>query len=82
MAAFLAGTFLTGCGGGTASQSSKSSKTLVFAQSSDPRGLDPAYADDGESAKVMCNVYEGLIAYKEDSTEIQPCLAEKMEYKF
>ncbi|AKN30232.1 ABC transporter substrate-binding protein [Clostridium carboxidivorans P7] len=77
MAAFLAGTFLTGCGGGTASQSSKSSKTLVFAQSSDPRGLDPAYADDGESAKVMCNVYEGLIAYKEDSTEIQPCLAEK-----
>lgn len=80
MATFLVGTFLTGCGGSTAtSQNSKTSKTLVFAQSADPRGLDPAYVDDGESAKVMCNVYEGLIAYKEDSTEIQPCLAEKWD---
>jgi peptide/nickel transport system substrate-binding protein len=36
---------------------------------------DPAFGDDGESAKVICNVYEGLVRYKPDSTEVEPCLA-------
>jgi len=64
---------LTGCGG-TATKTA-TPKTLVFSQGADPRGLDPAYVDDGESAKVMCNVYEGLIKYKDSSTEIEPSLA-------
>ena len=51
------------------------SKTLVFSQGADPRGLDPAYVDDGESAKVMCNIYEGLVKYKDGSTDIAPSLA-------
>lgn len=69
-------TLLAGCGS-TSSTTQKSSgpKTLVFSQSADPRGLDPAYVDDGESAKVMCNIYEGLVKYKNGSTEIEPCLA-------
>ncbi|MDT8715873.1 ABC transporter substrate-binding protein [Clostridium sp. 19966] len=50
-------------------------KTLVYAQGSDPRGLDPAYVDDGESAKVTGNIYEGLVKYKADSTDIEPSLA-------
>ncbi len=56
-------------------QESKAPKTLIFAQGADPRGLDPAYVDDGESAKVMCNIFEGLLQYKPDSTAIEPCLA-------
>ena len=68
---------LVGCsvesGGGTDSSSAKD--TFTFAQGADPRGLDPAYVDDGESAKVMCNVYEGLTCYADDSTEVLPCLA-------
>lgn len=54
---------------------SAASKTLVYSQASDPRGLDPAYVDDGESAKVMVNVYEGLLKYKDGSTEVAPSLA-------
>ncbi len=63
---------LTGCAGGTSS----SGKPFIFAQGADPRGLDPAFVDDGESSKVICNVYEGLLRYKAGSTELEPCLAD------
>jgi peptide/nickel transport system substrate-binding protein len=63
-----------GCGGGS-KQAANSKDILVYAQGADPRGLDPAMVDDGESAKVIANVYETLVKYKEDSTEIEPCLA-------
>ncbi|WP_125154065.1 ABC transporter substrate-binding protein [Clostridium rectalis] len=52
-------------------------KTLIYAQGADPRGLDPAYVDDGESAKIIANIYEGLVKYKENSTELEPCLAKE-----
>ncbi len=75
----LSATFLVGCGGQTANKSSSVGKTFIFAQGADPRGLDPAFVDDGESAKVMCNIYEGLVAYGDDNTEIKPCLAESWD---
>jgi len=43
------------------------------------RGLDPALVDDGESSKVIVNIYEGLLKYADDSTEVEPCLAESWE---
>lgn len=55
------------------------SDTLVFGQASDPRSLDPAYADDGESTKINTNIYEGLVMYGDHSTELEPCLAESWE---
>jgi len=65
---------VAGCGGNQ--QAANNSKDiLVYAQGADPRGLDPAMVDDGESAKVIVNVYETLVKYKEDSTEIEPGLA-------
>lgn len=74
-------TSLAGCGSTQPSGSSSSAncKTFIFAQSADPRGLDPAFVDDGESAKVMCNIYEGLVKYGDDNTNIEPCLAESWE---
>lgn len=78
MTGVLAVTALTGCGGSsTSSSTSKTAtpKTLIFSQGADPRGLDPAFVDDGESAKVMCNIYEGLVKYKDGSTDILPSLA-------
>ncbi|MGC7871884.1 ABC transporter substrate-binding protein [Desulfosporosinus sp. SYSU MS00001] len=71
---------LTGCGssstsGSASSGSSKGSDTLVYAQGAEPRGLDPALVDDGESAKVMSNIYEGLLKYDKDSTKVEPSLA-------
>lgn len=67
---------LSGCGSAT---TGGGADTLIFAQGSDPRGLDPALVDDGESSKVIVNVYEGLLKYAKDSTALEPCLAEKWE---
>ena len=53
--------------------------TFTYAQGADPRGLDPALVDDGESSKVISNIYEGLLKYAPDSTQVEPCLAESME---
>ena len=73
-------TCLVGCGGTkNSSAGGASGKTFIFAQSSDPLGLDPAFVQDSESAKVMCNIYEGLVKYAEKSTEIEPCLAESWD---
>ncbi|MDR3036818.1 MAG: ABC transporter substrate-binding protein [Coriobacteriales bacterium] len=77
-------TLLSGCGGGTTPGGTTGGgatvkDTITFAQGSDPRGLDPALCDDGESLKVMCNIYEGLLGYADDSTEIVPVLAESWD---
>src|SRR5450759_2931804 len=50
--------------------------TFTYAQGADPRGLDPALVDDGESSKVIVNIYEGLLKYAPDSTKVEPSLAE------
>jgi len=50
-------------------------KILVYAKGADPRGLDPAYVDDGESAKIIVNIYDTLVKYKQGGTAIEPDLA-------
>ncbi|MCL1879750.1 MAG: ABC transporter substrate-binding protein [Actinomycetia bacterium] len=52
--------------------------TITYAQGADPRSLDPAFFDDGESAKVACNIYEGLYQYGAKDTAVSPCLALEM----
>jgi peptide/nickel transport system substrate-binding protein len=59
-------------GGGT----NAANDTFTYAQGADPRGLDPALVDDGESSKVIVNIYEGLLKYAADSTAVEPSLAE------
>ncbi|WP_073239623.1 ABC transporter substrate-binding protein [Desulforamulus putei] len=69
---------LVGCGGGDNKEKAADNakpKVFVFAQGADPRGLDPAYVDDGESANPIVNIYDGLVRYKPGSTEIEPALA-------
>ena len=48
---------------------------VVFAQKGEAVTLDPAMATDLRSFKVIDNIYEGLVRYKDDSTEIEPALA-------
>ncbi|MFT8352545.1 ABC transporter substrate-binding protein [Clostridium saccharoperbutylacetonicum] len=79
LACVLAATALVGCGGSGQAAKTAAAKTFIFAQGADPRGLDPAFVDDGESAKVMCNIYEGLVKYGDDNTSVEPCLAEKWD---
>lgn len=79
----LSTSLLTACGNNKENddkkENSKKSKTLIYARGADSTGLDPAYVSDGESTKVTVNIYEGLVKYKEGSTEIEPCLAADWE---
>ena len=82
LTAVMAVTTLTACGSGDKSASggkSRAQDTIIYAQGTDPRGLDPALVDDGESAKIMVNIYEGLLKYNKDSTEVEPSLAESWD---
>ena len=53
--------------------------TITFAQGADPRGLDPAYVDDGESATINVNVYETLLRYAATSCDLEPGLAKEWD---
>ena len=50
-------------------------KVLIFACSGDADKLDPADVTDGESVARTDSIFEGLVEYKEGTSEIQPCLA-------
>ena len=54
-------------------------QTLTYAQGADPRGLDPALVDDGESSKPIVQMYEGLTKFGDSNTEVEPCLAESWD---
>ena len=51
------------------------SDTLVFASSADPVALDGALISDGESGRVIIQIYEGLVALKPGTTTVVPSLA-------
>lgn len=67
---------LTGLG---FSQEAKPGGTLVFGSAGDAARLDPANITDGISITRTDAMFEGLLRYKEGSTEIEPCLAESWE---
>ena len=77
---------LTGCvqsqrddtGGDTAAPSDVDS-TFTFAASSDPSGLDPAFASDGETFRISRNIFEGLIGVEPGTADPAPLLAETWE---
>lgn len=53
--------------------------TFIFAASSDPKTLDPAFAQDGESFRVSRQIFEGLVGVKEGTADPEPLLAESWE---
>ncbi|MEV7648678.1 ABC transporter substrate-binding protein [Arthrobacter sp. NPDC089319] len=77
--------FLSGCaaserGGGTDAESEGGvNSTFVFAASSDPKSLDPAYASDGESFRVSRQIFEGLVGVEPGTADPAPLLAESWE---
>lgn len=54
----------------------KSGGTLIFGRGGDSVGLDPAYETDGNSFMICDNVLEALVEYADESTAIEPGLAE------
>ncbi|CAN5212031.1 ABC transporter substrate-binding protein [soil metagenome] len=53
--------------------------TMVFGAAGDPKVLDPAFASDGETFRVLRQIYEGLLTSEEGSAELAPALAESFE---
>jgi len=64
--AFLAA---AGCGGG-------SKDALIYAQSDDPKTLDPINTDIAEAVHVITNVFDTLVTYDDETTDLVPSLAE------
>lgn len=67
-----------GEGGGEASSTTGASSgdTFVFGASADPAILDGAYVSDGESLRVIRQIFEGLVTTAPGKTDIVPALAE------
>ena len=51
-------------------------RTLIFGRGGDSITLDPSQVLDGESAKVCDMLYDTLVQYRDDTTDIEPALAE------
>jgi ABC-type transport system substrate-binding protein len=64
---------------GTVLAAPKSGGTLIWGRGGDSVGLDPAYETDGNSFQVCDNIYEALVAYKDESTDLEPGLAESWQ---
>jgi peptide/nickel transport system substrate-binding protein len=64
---------------GTALAAPKHGGTFIWGRGGDSVGLDPAYETDGNSFQVCDNIYEALVFYKDESTELEPGLAKSWE---
>jgi len=72
---------LTGCaesqrGDSEGSADGSINSTFIFAASSDPKSLDPAFASDGESFRVSRQIFEGLVGVEPGTADPAPLLAE------
>ncbi|MFS0892845.1 ABC transporter substrate-binding protein [Microbacterium sp. 179-I 3D3 NHS] len=82
--AALAALVLAGCvaserGDDGAEGSGDVDGTFVFAASSDPASLDPAFAQDGETFRVSRQIFEGLVGTEPGTADPAPLLAESWE---
>lgn len=53
--------------------------TLVYARGHDSVRLDPGHETDGESFKVLDNLYENLVSFADTTTDIVPELATRWD---
>jgi peptide/nickel transport system substrate-binding protein len=66
-------------GGGTDTGGGKTGGTFVFGASADPVSLDGAYVSDGESLRVIDQIFETLVATERGGTDPAPSLAKSWE---
>jgi peptide/nickel transport system substrate-binding protein len=73
LAALLALGMVAAASAGTSSKTA--SNALVFGAASDPVIIDGPLVSDGESLRVVDQIFQGLVGLKPGSTQIQPLLA-------
>ncbi|MFJ7726809.1 ABC transporter substrate-binding protein [Neobacillus sp. NPDC097160] len=84
---FLISLILAACSNNTASDKDKqdsnknksSEKTLIFGRAADSYSMDPQNANEIETWRVTKNVYETLVEYDKETTEVVPKLAKDWE---
>ena len=79
------GLVLAACGGEQASPSASGAEptasagaaggTMIFGSAGDPAVIDGALVSDGESLRVVQQIFESLMKIKEGTTEVEPNLA-------
>lgn len=79
----LSAALLVACGGESSSTQAENSETtsqeLVYATTSDAKGLSPIDTNDSVSSNVIVQVYETLFTLNPDTKEPEPMLAESYE---
>ena len=53
--------------------------TIVVGLQAEPVTLDPAQVSDYNTIRAVYNMYDGLLRFKDESTEVEPGLAESWE---
>lgn len=71
---------VAGCGGGGEIQGGQGGggggdNTFTFGQGSEPITLDPAHVSDSESSKVTRQIFDSLLDFAPESTDVVPALA-------
>lgn len=79
-----AGLALTACAaserdGGGEETTGGGRDTFIFAASGDIAGLDPAFANDGETFRVARQIFEGLVGTEPGTADPAPLLAESWD---
>ncbi len=64
-----------GCGSEDVSSSGSEKNDLIYSRGADADRLDPIHTDNGETVKVMVNIYDTLIAYNSRTMQLVPSLA-------
>lgn len=61
--------------GCTSRSATPATPTLIYARGEDANTLDPIHTEIGEAVKVMVNLYDTLVTYHDETTELVPGLA-------
>ncbi|MBX6340974.1 MAG: ABC transporter substrate-binding protein, partial [Thermomicrobiaceae bacterium] len=64
---------------GTTSGGTTGGKTLTIAMAADPKALDPQRVLDNSAGFVMSCVYDRIVHYRPETTEVAPGLAERWD---
>ena len=68
-----------GCDRGSRGTAAPAKKTFIFGAQGEPVDLDPTVITDGISGRVTNQIFEGLVKFDGNTTNVVPSLAEKWE---
>ena len=75
----IASTGLILLGLSTAAMAATPKDVLVVAQIAEPKSMDPATVTAVNDFRILMNVYNGLVRYKDGTLEVEPSLAESWD---